>query len=95
MINSLSNLTQGVAPLSSNAPSKLNVPSTGQPADSAGSFMSQLLASMGQQQGSKSGSGQNNSSSESLMSMLDASSASLQNASLNSIAPASLYSTDF
>jgi len=95
MINSLSNLTQSVAPLSSNAPSKLNVPSTGQPADSAGSFVSQLLASLGQQQGSKPGSGQNNSSAESLMNMLDSSSASMQNTSLNSMAPASLYSTEF
>jgi hypothetical protein len=93
MINSLSNLTQSVAPLSSNAPSKLNVPSTSQPADSPGSFVSQFMASMGQLQGSKPG--QNNNSAESLMNMLDASSASAQSASLNSMAPASLYSTEF
>jgi hypothetical protein len=95
MINSLSNLAQGVAPLRSNAAPNTNAPSTGQTADSAGNFVSQFLASMGQQQGSKPGSGQNNSSSESLMNMLDASSASAQNTSLNFMAPASLYSSDF
>lgn len=94
MINSLSSLNQ-IAPLSSNAGSNAKALPTGQPADSADSFISQFLASIGQQQGGKPGSSQNNNNCDSLMGMLDGSSASAQNASFYSMAPSSLYSTEF
>jgi hypothetical protein len=93
MINALPSLNQGLAPVSGNAASNAKSPSTSQPAaDSADSFISQFLASMGQQ-GSKPGSSQNNNS-DSLMSMLDASNTSVPNASMYSMPPASLYSAE-
>jgi hypothetical protein len=93
MINSLSSLNQGPAPVSGNAASNAKASSTSQPADSAASFISQFMASMGQQQGSKPGSSQNNNP-DSLMSMLDASNTSVPNASMYSMTPASLYSAE-
>ena len=93
--NSISSLAQSLAPLSAHAASNAKALSTNQAVDSADSFVRQLLASCRQQQGGKPGVGLNSNNSASLVSMLKGSSASLQNVSLYSVAPASLYSMKF
>lgn len=91
MINSLPSINQGLSPLSGQAASNAKA-STSQSADPGDSFLSQLMKSC--QQGGKSSSGQDNSSSQSLLSMLDASNASAQSASMYSTGPASLFSSE-
>jgi hypothetical protein len=95
MINSLPSFNQGLAPVSGSTASNAKAPTTSQPAaNSADSFLSQFMASMGQQQGSKPGSSQNSTNPDTLMSMLDASNTSVPNASMYSMAPSSLYTAE-